>query len=73
MKIAIENTSKIVSFNGIDCRVWEGESDRGVAVIVFIPRIAVKNGLDTSQFEADLQETSAPSPEVEAWPLRMVL
>jgi hypothetical protein len=73
MKIAIENTSKIVSFNGIDCRVWEGDTEGGVPVIVFIPRIAVRNDLDTSQFEAELRETRAPSPDAEAWPLRMVL
>jgi hypothetical protein len=26
MKITVESTSKIVTFNGIPCRIWEGTS-----------------------------------------------
>jgi hypothetical protein len=73
VKITSESTTKVVSFNGIDCRVWEGESEHDIPVIVFIPRIAVKNGLDTSQFDAELRERRAPSAEAECWPSRMVL
>lgn len=73
MKITIESTTKIVNANGIDCRVWEGTTERGVQVVVLVPRIAVKNRLDTSQFEAELQEQKAPSAHAEAFPLRMIL
>lgn len=73
MKITIESTTKIVNANGIDCRVWEGTTERGIAVQVLVPRIAVLKDADTSQFEAELQEQRAPTAEVSAWPLRMVL
>ena len=73
MKVSIESTSKIVTADGIQCRVWEGKTEHGIEITCLIPRIAVRNGQDTAQFEAELQETRAPSAEIEAWPLRMVL
>ena len=73
MKITIESTTKISSLNGIDCRVWEGTSERGVPVIVFIPRIMVKNTDDCTQFETELKEQQRPSVAVEAIPLRFIL
>lgn len=75
MKLTIESTSKVVMVNDrIPCRVWEGVSERGVRVVCLIPRIAVKNGQDQSQFEAELVEQRAPSAEDrEAFPLRMIL
>jgi hypothetical protein len=73
MKIAIESTTKIVSLNGIECRVWEGETERGVPIHCFISRIGVKNGLDCSQFEEELKEQRAPSAAVQSFPLRMLI
>ena len=73
MKITIESTTRIVTANGVECRVWEGVTERGVKIQALIPRIAVANGQDTSQFEAELREHSAPSAEVQAFPLRMIL
>jgi hypothetical protein len=73
MKMTIESTTKIVKANGIDCRVWEGETERGVKVQVLIPRVAVKNGQDVSQFEAELQEHAAPSVDTQVFPMRMIL
>ena len=73
MKITIESTSRIVNANGIDCRVWEGQTDSGIAIQALIPRIAALRDSDLSQFEAELQEQRAPSAAVEAFPLRMVL
>jgi hypothetical protein len=73
MKITIESTSKIVKANGVDCRVWEGETASGIKISALIPRIAVAPDQDVSQFEAELRATRPPSPEVEAWPLRMIL
>jgi hypothetical protein len=71
--MTIESTTKIVKANGIDCRVWEGATERGVKVQVLIPRIAVKNGQDTSQFEAELVEHAAPSADAAVFPMRMIL
>jgi len=83
MKITIESTTKIVRVVvnqvtglpdiGIDCRVWEGLTERGVKVQCLIPRIAALAGEDLSQFEAELQEQRPPSAKVQAFPLRMIL
>lgn len=73
MKMTIESTTKIVNASGIDCRVWEGQTERGVKVQVLIPRVAVKNGQDTAQFEAELKECVAPSADTAAFPMRMIL
>lgn len=73
MKITIENTSKIVELNGVPARVWEGHTDSGIPVHAYITRIAARADGDLSQFEQELQETKAPSPDVQAIPLRLIL
>ena len=73
MKITIENTSKIVELNGVPARIWEGKTDSGIPVHCYVTRIAVRNGADHSQFERELQETRAPSADVAAIPMRMIL
>jgi hypothetical protein len=74
MKIILESTDLIVNANGIDCRVWYGETERGVKIEALIPRIAVRNGQDTAQFEAELKEQNRPIPtDVQAFPLGMLL
>jgi len=82
MKMTIESTTKVVSISqrtssalesGIQCRVWEGVTQRGVKVYCLIPRIAVALGEDHTQFEAELEQQPAPSAEVSAFPMRMVL
>lgn len=73
MRITIESTSKIVQVNGVSCRVWEGKTDSGIRLTALIPRIAVRDGQDTSQFERELEETKPPSADVEAWPLKMII
>lgn len=57
MIITIESTTKVVKLNGIDCRVWEGQTVSGVKVHCFIPRIAAKDDQDLSQFESELFPT----------------
>lgn len=74
MKITIESTTKIVEINGVPCRLWEGQTERGVAIHCFITRIGVENGLDTSQFEQELAEQRQPTAKLDGvYPLRMVL
>jgi hypothetical protein len=74
MKIEIESTTKIVELNGVPARIWEGKTASGIPVHCYITRIAVANRFDTTEFDlAELQEHRAPSPEIEAIPLRMVL
>lgn len=74
MKIAIESTSKIVTINGIDGRIWEGHTESGIPVHCFITRIAVHDTEDASEFERELQECRAPSALVDVtYPARLIL
>ncbi len=72
MKITIESTTEIVTLNGVQCRVWEGQTEAGVKVQALIPRIAAHKEQDLSQFDRELQEMRAPTGE-RAFPLRMIL
>lgn len=82
MKITIESTDKVVKFidreagSVMDCRIWEGTTDTGIAIHCYIPRIAVAEGLDSrvyAQFQAELKEQRKPSAEIQAIPLRLIL
>ena len=73
MKISIESTSRIVIADGIECRIWVGKTEHGIEIECLIPRIAARNGQDLSQFEAELKEHRAPTADMEAFPLRMIL
>jgi hypothetical protein len=73
MKIIVENTTKTVTLNGVPARIWEGHTDSGIPVHCYITRIAVKEGLDCTQFEKELAEQRKPSFEIDAIPLRMIL
>lgn len=73
MKITIESTTKLIKLDGVDCRIWEGQTESGVKVHCFIPRIAAKDDQDLSQFARELEQQRAPSAEIAAIPLRMVL
>lgn len=72
MKVTIESTTKVVSINGIPARQWQGATDSGIPVVCLITRIAVPDGHDTSQFEAELKEQQAPRFD-DAFPIRMVI
>lgn len=73
MKIEIESTTKIVHLNGVPARIWEGKTASGIKVHCYITRIAVADGQDTGEFDRELQEHRAPSTEIAAIPLRMIL
>lgn len=77
MKVALESTTKTVELliDGarVPARVWEGVTDKGVRCHAFIVRIAVHKDDDAAEFERDLRECAAPTPEVAAIPLRPIL
>jgi hypothetical protein len=79
MKITIESTTSIVEIDNaqqrpaLQCRVWEGVTERGVKVQVLVTRIAVHKDDDVSQFEEELREMRAPTNNAPAFPLRMIL
>ena len=71
--MTIESTSRVVTVNNVQCRVWEGVSEKGVKVCAFICRVGVLEGQDMTEFNAELKEQKAPSAETLAIPLRMVI
>lgn len=73
MRITVENTNKIVYLDDVPARIWEGKTESGVAVICYITRIAVPEGENHEQFRKELIEQRAPTAEVEAIPLRLIL
>jgi hypothetical protein len=79
MQMTIESTTKVVEIVGSDgkivaqARVWEGRTASGIEVQALITRVAAPAGADQNEFVRELQETRAPSPDVEMWPLRMIL
>lgn len=73
MKITIESTTKIVTADGVPCRVWEGATESGIQVACLIPRIAAPATEELKEFEAELEEQRTPSPLAEVFPARMIL
>lgn len=59
MKIEIEPTGDFEGVNGQRCRIWEGVTDKGVIVRLFIPLVQVATGEDNSAFEQELSEVKA--------------
>jgi len=58
----------------VPARIWEGATDKGVPVLVFVTRIAAELGQDLEEFERDLAEQTPPTnPDVARWPARMAL
>lgn len=78
MKITIESTTTIIELimpNGarVPARIWEGHTESGIPIHCYVTRVAVSASADTSEFERELQEQSAPSPDIREIPLRMIL
>jgi len=58
----------------VPARIWEGTTGKGVPVVAFITRVAVRNNQDTAEFDRELQEQCEPSMETAMnFPLRMIL
>jgi hypothetical protein len=78
MKVTIESTTKIVEIQTpagawIEARVWEGKTETGIPVHVYVTRIAAPTTENLSQFEQELRVCRAPSASLQALPLRMIL
>jgi hypothetical protein len=71
MIIILQNTDKIVDVNGIQSRLWQGKTDSGIQVTCLIIRIAVNMEADQTEFDRELIECRAPSPDADqAFPAR---
>lgn len=79
MKLIIENTTKIVGLQAsggagaIPARIWEGITDTGIKVHLYVTRIAVAMEENQEEFERELRSVREPSPAVEAIPMRLIL
>lgn len=74
MRVTIESTEKIIEFNGIPARVWEGETESGIKIHCYITRVAINaDESRIDEFQKELQEQKPPSAEIQAIPLRMIL
>lgn len=73
MEITLRPTTKIVTVNGVETRIWEGQTDKGVRLDAYIVRVRVSLLLDQSEFEASLQNAIPPSEDVSAIPLRLLI
>lgn len=57
MKITLQSTEQIVRFRGVECRVWQGETERdGTPIYALIARVAVPAEEDQAQFQRELEE-----------------
>ena len=73
MKVTLESTTKFVTLDGVPVRIWEGHTEAGVPVHAYITRIGLAKDADQETFRRELAECRAPSAEVEAIPLRLLL
>ena len=67
MKLTLESTGIVTTIDGELARLWEGRTESGIAVKVFIKVIAVVAEEDTTEFERELRERLPP------WELAMPL
>ena len=60
--------------NGMRMRIWEGETDSGIKVHAYIPRIACdENEANQELFRVELLEQKKPSGAIEAIPLSLII
>lgn len=58
MKLTIHPTTQLCEVDGRLCRVWEGESDKGRRVSLFVYTIAVEDFGDGDDFGRELVEVA---------------
>jgi hypothetical protein len=90
MKITIESTDKLVELIAagkaggpavfVMARVWQGETESGIPVQVYVTRIAPEipesdARIDelTAEFDRELQRTATPRPTVASIASRLIL
>jgi len=62
MEIRIKPTDQVTRIDGVECRVWEGTTGRGIKCHVFVHRIAVHLSQSAEEFERELTECIPPRP-----------
>jgi|SRR5262245_161137 len=70
MRIEMEATERLMELEGVPVRLWEGRTDRGVRCLVFVHRLAVPPGEDSTEFDRELCAQLPPGLWEEAQSLR---
>jgi hypothetical protein len=73
VRVTLQNTTKVVTVDGVPARIWEGTTDSGIQVIAFVTRVAVAMDADATEFERELLACESPSIEAAAIPTRLIL
>jgi hypothetical protein len=60
MELMLKATDQITRLDGVEVRLWEGTTERGIPCKVFVHRLAVHNSQDSNQFEQELHEKMPP-------------
>ncbi len=71
MKATMEPTSEIVTVDGVQARVWNGVTEKGIRFTALVYRIAVHKDDDSLEFDRELQEQPAPRSANRAFDARM--
>lgn len=75
MRLVIESTETVTELDGVEVRLWEGTTETGRPVKVFVRRIAADDPAAQAELERELRESDEPG-EMRASrviPLRMIL
>ena len=56
MKITLESTVTIVKVNGVQARIWDGQTESGIKIFAMVCKVAVHKDLDSSEFDRELRE-----------------
>lgn len=60
MDIKISSTDRIVDFDGVKCRVWDGWTGGGVKCWVFVHSVAAGLHGDCAELDKELTEMTVP-------------
>lgn len=74
MRITMESTTRIIDIGGgLQARVWEGHTESGTLVHVFVTRVAVSKDEPAEVHERFTRELLEHREPTVAWPLWMIL
>jgi hypothetical protein len=62
MTLTITSTDEITELDGVPVRLWNGVTEGGIPVLVFVHRLAVHESQDQAAFERELMACPPPEP-----------
>lgn len=74
MKVTIEATDKFESVNGEQHRVWQGATDKGVPVLVYVRTLSPQTHDETmlADFDRELKALPPPRRTLVSFDMRIV-